>query len=492
MTTSASPPVDRAAPTLSARDWGTLLVLCGALFLDALDVSMKGVALPAIGADLRMSTDTLQWVVSGYTLGFGGFLLLGGRAADLLGRRRMLLGSLAVFLVASSLGGIATGGGLLVAARFATGVSAAFTVPAGLSIITTSYAEGPARNKALSIYTATGASGFSLGLVVGGLLTGLSWRWVFFVPVLMALAALLGAVALVPRSAAPAVGSAAGSAAGSARGFDVAGAATVTAAMLLLVFTLTEAPVVGWTSPRTVGSLVATAALLAVFAAIERRAAAPLVRLRVFRSGSLVRTNVGAMSLLGGWLGCLFVVTLYLQQLRGWSALQTGLAVCPSGLIVAVLAPRVAAPLVNRFGTTRVILTGLASAAAAYALLMPLDLRSTYPAGMLPTFVLVGLAFALCYGPLNIAATTGVAAEEQGLASGLLNTSFQLGPALVLAVVTAVDEAFTGPDASPGALLRGFHAALIVPLVVALVGVAVTALGAADRRTATAHRTVRG
>jgi MFS family permease len=194
-----------------------LLVLCGALFLDGLDVSMKGVALPSIGLDLGMSPRSLQWVMSGYVLGFGGFLLLGGRAADLLGRRRMFLVSLGVFLVASGVGGFAGTGEVLIAARFLTGVSAAFTAPAGLSIITTSFAEGPARNKALSVYSATGASGFALGLVVGGLLTDMSWRWVFFAPVLMAAVTLLGALWLVPGS---------GGRAGSRQGFDVAGAIT--------------------------------------------------------------------------------------------------------------------------------------------------------------------------------------------------------------------------------------------------------------------------
>src|SRR5204862_2088273 len=190
--------IPQPAAQLSRRAWGTLLVLCGALFLDALDVSMIGVALPSIRTDLHMSTSSLQWVVSAYVLGYGGFLLLGGRAADLLGRRRMFLISLAVFVVASALGGIATDGTLLIATRFVKGLSAAFTAPAGLSIITTNFAEGPARNKALSVYTATGATGFSLGLVFGGLLTEIGWRWVFFLPVGVALVALLAAIRLVP------------------------------------------------------------------------------------------------------------------------------------------------------------------------------------------------------------------------------------------------------------------------------------------------------
>ncbi|MEU8118077.1 MFS transporter [Spirillospora sp. NPDC049024] len=457
---------------LGGRAWGMLLVLCGALFLDALDVSMKGVALPSIGADLGMSTRSLQWVVSGYVLGFGGFLLLGGRAADLLGRRRMFVLSLAAFLVASAVGGIAGNGEVLIASRFLTGVSAAFSAPAGLSIITTSFAEGPARNKALSVYSATGASGFALGLVVGGLFTELSWRWVFFAPVLMAVATLLGALWLVPRTVRPE---------GPRQGFDVAGAISATAAMLLLVFTLVEAPQAGWGSARTVGSLVATGLLLAVFALIERRAPAPLVRLGLLRSGPVIRANLGAMALLGSWVSCLFILTLYMQQVRDWSPLETGLAVAPSGLLVALLAPRVGAPLVGRFGAFPVTLAGLAAAALAYALLLPLGPDSAYAPAMLPTFLLVGVAFSFAYGPLNIAATNGVPAEEQGVAGGLVNTSFQLGPALVLAVVTAVDDAAAGPGTAPSDLLDGLHAALVVPLVAALIGMAAIALGGLGR-----------
>ncbi|MDQ7806885.1 MFS transporter [Amycolatopsis sp. A133] len=447
MTVSAHPSAvhDRLTP----RARGLLLVLCGALFLDALDVSMKGVALPSIGAELGMATGSLQWVVSGYVLGFGGFLLLGGRAADLLGRRRMLIGALAVFAVATALGGLATSGPLLIAARFVTGISAAFSAPAGFSIITTSFADGPVRNKALSIYTATGATGFSLGLVAGGLLTELSWRWVFHAPVLVALVTLAGALAVVPRTAAA-----------PGRGFDIAGSATVTAAMLLLVFTLVEAPNAGWASVRTLGSLVAVAALLAVFVVIERRVASPLLRLGILRSGPLVRANVAAMSLLGGWVGALFIVTLYLQGVRGWSALETGLAVCPSGIVVAVLAPRIAAPLVGRYGSGRVALAGLTSSVAAYALLQFLDASSGYATLMLPAFLLVGLAFTLTYGPLTMAAADSVPAADQGLAGGLVNTAFQIGPALTLGVVSAVTA--TG----------SLRAALVVPLIVAALGVA--------------------
>jgi len=457
--------LDGNSERLSRRAYGALLVLCGALFLDALDVSMIGVALPSIRTDLAMSTTSLQWVVSGYVLGYGGFLLLGGRAADLLGRRRMFLISLGVFIVASGLGGLANDGTLLIITRFIKGVSAAFTAPAGLSIITTSFPEGPARNKALSIYTATGATGFSLGLVFGGLLTEIGWRWVFFLPVPLALITLVAATRLVPAGPPPVrIG----------RRFDVAGAVSLTSAMLLLVFTLVEAPTAGWSSGRTLGSFAIAAAILAVFVLHEQRTEAPLVRLGILRSATLVRANLGAMSLIGGWFGFQFIATLYMQQLRGWSALETGLAIFPGGFLVAVLAPRIA-PLVMRFGVTRLIVAGLTSTVVAYALFLPIGLDSAYPAAMLPTFVLGGLGFALAYGPLNIAATNGVAPEEQGLAGGLVNTSFQFGGALVLAVVTAVNNANVGAGGTPQALLDGFHAAIIVSVVAAVLGVIATA-----------------
>ena len=443
-----------------------LLVLCGALFLDAMDVSMIGVALPSIRTELDMSTSSLQWVVSAYVLGYGGFLLLGGRTADLFGRRRVFLVSLAVFVVASALGGFVDDGTLLIATRFIKGMSAAFTAPAGLSIITTSFAEGTARNKAISIYTATGATGFSLGLVIGGLLTEIGWRWVFFLPVPIALATFVAGLRLVPvdpRSARV------------SRSFDIAGAVTLTASMLLLVFTVVEAPDAGWGSARTLLSFAAVAVFLAAFVAIERRTAEPLVRLGILRSTPLVQANVGAIMLIGGWFGFQFTATLYMQQLRGWSPIQTGLAIFPGGLLVALLAPRIA-PLVMRFGVRRLITAGLASTGIGYALFLPIGLDSGYVAAMLPTFIFAGFGFALAYGPLNIAATNGIAAEEQGLASGLVNTSFQFGGALVLAVATAAYTANAGTDGSPQALLDGFHAAIVVSVIAAVLGVTVTAV----------------
>lgn len=448
------------SPAGTRREQGALFVLCGALFLDALDVSMKSVALPSIGTDLRVAPGSLQWVVSAYTLGFGGLLLLGGRAADLFGRRRVFIASLVAFIVASSAGGLADNGALLIVARFATGVSAAFTAPAGLAIIITSFAEGPARNRALTIYSATGAAGFALGLVAGGLLAEIHWRTIFFLPAVLATAIAVGAVRLIPAEI-PAEARQPRT-----RGFDIPGAATATAALLALVLALVRAPAAGWTSAATLGLLGLAALLTTAFIAIEKRTRDPLAPLPLLRSGALIRANVGAMALLGGWVGTLFILTLYMQHIRGWSPLQTGAAVAPTGVVVALFAPRIAAPLVNRFGTTPVILAGLGAAALAYGLLLPLGPHSSYPATMLPAFLLVGAAFALAYGPLTIAATTGIAADEQGVAGGLVNTSFQIGPALALAAIAAVIDTSTD-----------LRAALIVPLVITATGIVVVATG---------------
>ncbi|GGU46333.1 MFS transporter [Streptomyces lavendofoliae] len=459
----------------SPRLWGTLLVLCAAMFLDALDVSMVGVALPSIAGDLGLSTATLQWIVSGYILGYGGLLLLGGRAADLLGRRRVFLIALAVFAVASLLGGLVDSGPLLIASRFIKGLSAAFTAPAGLSIITTTFKEGPQRNRALSIYTTCAATGFSMGLVLSGLLTELSWRWTMLLPAPIALIALVAGLRMIPHSDRE----------DTRGGYDVPGAVTGTAAMLLLVFTVVQAPEVGWTSARTLLSFLATAALLAAFVTIERRSASPLLRLGVLRSGTQLRAQLGAAAFFGSYVAFQFIVTQYMQSLLGWSALQTALAFLPAGLLVALSSTKVG-DVVDRFGTPRVIATGFTFLVAAYAIFLQVDLTPRYAAVILPSMLLLGAACALTFPSLNIQATNGVHDDEQGMVSGLLNTSVQVGGAVFLAVVTAVITAGghegTSP-ASPQAVLDSFRPGLAVVTAIALAGLLITLTGLrADRR----------
>ncbi|MFI7127528.1 MFS transporter [Nonomuraea sp. NPDC050153] len=450
----------------SSSRWGALAVLCAVIFLDALDVSMVGVALPAIQHDLGLSTSSLQWVVSGYVLGYGGLLLLGGRTADLLGRRRVFLVALGVFAVASLLGGIVDDGGLLIAARFVKGVAAAFTAPAALSIITTTFPEGPERNRALSIFTACGASGYSLGLVLSGLLTEIGWRWTLLMPVPVALLALLIAPRVLRGRDERAEG-----------GHDLIGAVLITASMLLLVFTVVQAPEAGWASLQTIGSLVTVAVLLGLFVFAERRMRHPLVRLGILRSGHIVRANLGLLILMGSYVAFQFVAMQYFQNLLGWSALGTALAFLPAGLLVALTSTKMG-DFADRFGTAKLIVIGSAALAGGYAMFLGIDRDPSLGGMVIPGMLLMGIAFALSFPSLNIQATTGVDDDEQGLASGLLNTSGQVGGAIVLAVVTAVLTSGGGETLSIGSL----RAAIVVSLVLALVGLVISATGLRARK----------
>lgn len=449
------------APTLDRRAWGTLIVLCGALFLDALDVSMVGMTLPSLETHLHLSLSSLQWVVSGYTLGYGGILLLGGRAADLLGRRRVFLVALAVFAAASLAGGLSDSAGMLIAMRFVKGAAAAFTAPAGLSIITTSFAEGPARNKAMSVYAATGASGFSLGLVLGGLLSSFGWRWTFLMPAPVALIVLAGALVLVPRQN--------GAAQIDRSHFDLPGAAAVTLGMLSLVYTVVEAPQRGWTSTMTIGGFVLAVVLFALFVAVELRSAHPLVRLGIFRTPGLASSNFAAFATFGCYVGFQFMATIYLQEVLGWSALHLALALLPAGAIVSLGARRVG-KIINRTGTRPTVALSFASFLAGYALFLRIGSGASYVTMILPTVLLIGIGFGLGFPAINIAATTGVADDEQGLASGMVQTAFQVGGALVLAVVTAVVS--SGASSSSGAP----HVNSVVHGVALVTGIAALAL----------------
>jgi MFS family permease len=451
--------------------WAALMVLCGVVFLDALDVSMVGMALPSIQRDLELSTNQLQWVVSGYVLGYGGLLLLGGRAADLLGRRRVLLWALAVFVIASALGGLATNGDLLIAARLIKGASAAFTAPAAFSIITTTFAEGRARNRALSIFTTVGASGFSLGLVLGGLLTELGWRWTFLLPAPMAGILVVLGRRYVQRDVRSDIQG----------GYDVAGAVTVSAAMLLLVQTVVTAPASGWATLRTFEGFLASAVLLGAFMAIELRSPHPLVRLAILRSPQLVRANIAAMALFGSYIGFQFIGTLYLQSLLGWSSLHAAFAFLPAGLIVVLGSTRIA-PIIDRFGTTRLLAVAFVFLTGGYTLFLRLGESASYITLLLPTMLLLGLGFALGFPALNVQGTNGVADDEQGLASGLLSTSTELGAAVGLAVVTAVVTSQTGNAAGSAATLHGFRSGIAVAAGIGLLGLLASVTGWVSER----------
>ena len=469
--TNRTPSVVRDLAWTTAT-WLLLVVLCGALFLDGLDISMVGVALPSIGSDLGLSPSSLQWIVSGYVLGYGGFLLLGGRASDLLGRRQVFLTAVAVFGAASVISSVLSNDFALIALRFVKGAAAGFTVPAGLSIITTTCAEGPARNRALSIYTMCGASGFSLGLVFGGLLTELGWRETFLLPGPVAIALVLVGFRVIPRVPREPVRWA---------HLDLAGALTSTASLLLLVYAVVEAPQRGWGSLSTIGLLALSVVLMAVFVFIERRHPQPLVRLGILRSASLLHANASAAVMFGGYVAFQFLVTLYVQDSLGWSPIEMALGVLPAGLIVIATAPRIGM-VFARLSTTVMIMLGLLAFVTAYALFLRVDPSMPYASFLLPTMLLLGIGFALCFPAVNAQATAGVADHEQGLASGLVNTSLQIGGAVVLAIITAIVGKAGSQPTHDHRLLPHMTTALAVVVGVSVLGLVVTAARLRPRR----------
>ena len=470
LTVPAPTPAGLAPATISSHDgwssrtWLLLVALCGALFLDALDISMVGVALPSIGADLGMSATALQWIVSGYVLGYGGLLLLGGRAADLLGRREVFLVAVTVFGIASVVSAVMSSPEAIVALRFVKGVAAAFTVPAGLSIITTTFAEGPARNRALSIYTVVGASGFSLGLVFGGLLTEIGWRATFLVPGPLSLLLVVIGLRVIPAST---------RAMTSVREFDLFGAVSSTAALLLFVVAVVEAPARGWTSGPVLALLAASAVLAVAFVTTELRHATPLIRLGILRSAHLAHANAAGAIMAGAYFSFQFLLTLYLQDSLGWSPLAMALAFMPAGLLVVASATRIDRVL-DRFGTQMMTTVGMAAFLLAYVLFLRVDPDDSYAALLLPTILLVGVGFALTFPAINVQATSGVADHEQGLASGLVNTSVQIGGAVVLAVISAAlgNAATTQGPAQEGQLLPGMLTGLQIIVAITAVGLA--------------------
>jgi MFS family permease len=466
-TTPAAPADLRWSPRL----WGVLAVLCTVLFLDGLDVSMVGVALPSIGSELHLSTTSLQWIVNGYVLGYGGLLLLGGRTADLLGRRRVFLIALGVFTVASLVGGLVDDGGLLIASRFVKGLAAAFTAPTAMSILTTTFPEGPARNRALSIFTVFGASGYSSGLILGGVLTSLGWRWNFLVPVPLAIAALVAGLYLIVRDK-PAAGG----------GHDPLGAVTLVAGTMLAVYTVVSAPGRGWLDPVTVGSFVLAVALLVGFVVAESKVRHPLVRLSIFRVGAIVRANASMVALMGSYVSFQFMMTLYLQDVLHWSPLRMAMALLPAGLVVAFGSPFVGR-LIDRYGTPPLIIASMVSLTLGYVwFLATAGNQPHYLVTVLPTMLLLGGGFGFGFSSIMAQATDGIDDSEQGLASGLVQSSGQVGTALVLAVVTALVAG--GATAGPRAGFDQFHPGINLVTGVAVAGLLLNFVPLLSRRRA--------
>jgi EmrB/QacA subfamily drug resistance transporter len=451
--------------------WAALALVVAAQFMVVLDISIVNVALATIKTDLGFSQASLQWVISAYAIVFGGFLLLGGRLADLLGRRRMFIAGLVLFTAGSALCGFAWSEGSLVAFRAIQGLGGALFAPAGLSLLMTTFGEGRDRNTALGIWGAASGSGAAVGVLLGGVLTSyLSWPWVFFINVPVGLAI----VALAPRylsQGRPPV---------ARRHFDIAGATSITASLMLLVYALTRATQDGWGSASTVSLLVTAAILAAAFVVIERRAAAPLLPFRVFRGNRLATANVITAIVASIAFSQFFLLTLYLQQVLGYSAAETGVAFTAIALTVAVTS-NVAQRLVTRFGPRRVLVAGLLCAAASEGLLVRVPVEGRYLTDLLPSFILIGLGMGISFVAVTIAGLQGVVAADAGIASGLVNTSRQVGGAIGLAVVSTIAATYASDRVSAGvsaatALTHGFRVSFAVLAALAVVGAVLAAV----------------
>jgi EmrB/QacA subfamily drug resistance transporter len=446
--TSQSPQIKR---------WRAFALLAVAFFMTVIDLTIVNVSLPTIGRDLHFSETSLQWVVTAYALTFGGFLLLGGRAADLLGRRRILMVGLGLFSAASLGAALATGAGFMIGARGVQGIGAAIMLPAALSIVMNMFGEGAERNKALGIWGALGAGGATVGVIAGGLLTRYAgWQFIFYLNVPIGAAALLLAPRIVPESRLDAV----------RRKFDVAGALAGTGGLLLLVDAIAQAPQYGWGATRTIAGLTAAAALLAAFVVIERRVADPILPLSIFRLRTLAGANIAGLLLGGSFYAFIFVGTLYMQQVLHYSALQTGLAWLAASLTSIALAG-LSQALVTRGGTKIVMGAGMTMIGAGAIWATQVPVHGHFLANLAGPMVVAGMGTAFAFIPISIAALAGVKEQQAGLASGLLNTSQQLGGAIGIAIASSVAASHTqtllhAGHAAPAALTGGFQQALWV------------------------------
>jgi EmrB/QacA subfamily drug resistance transporter len=448
--------------------WKALAIVCAAFFMTVLDVSIVNVALPSIGKALHFTESNLQWVITAYAITFGGFLLLGGRAADLLGRRRVFYVGVAVFTVASFLCGLAWSEGVLIGARALQGLGAAIISPAALSIITTMFDEGPERNKALGIWGAIGGSGAAVGVLAGGLLTKyLGWEWIFFVNVPVGALAL----ALAPRFVRE-------SRSDRETTQDIGGAITVTGGLALLVYAVSNAPSHGWSSTWTITRLAIAVALLIVFLVIESRAKDPLMPFRIFRVSTVAGANVAGLLLGIVVFSNFFLLTLYVQKVLGWSALKTGITfVATAG--TAILWAGVAQALVTRIGAKTVMAIGFVAMIAGMLWYTQIPVDASYWSDLLPGYLLVGFALPFCFIPVSIAALAGVEAHEAGLASGLINTAQQIGGAIGVAVTSSVSITHFNHQLKSGASFQsaftsGSQWAFWVTVGVAIVGLVAT------------------
>jgi MFS family permease len=456
-----------SSPSARVSAW-TLITICAVLGLDGMDVASMGPALPQIQADLGMSATSLQWIVSAYVIGYGGFVLLGGRLADLFARRRLLIVSLLVFSVASLVGSLADNGTLLIAARLLKGIAAAFSAPAALAILLNTYTEPAERNRALGAFVSTGAVGFTGGLVLGGALAGADWRLTLVLPTILALAIAAAALRVVPPDPAPS---------GPRPNVDLVGAALVTSGLLALVYGVSNAAAASWGDAVTVAALAGSVALLTAFVAVERVRAAPLVPLGIFARPWLSSANGAALLFQGAYVAFQFIATLYMQDELGWSPLVTGLVFAPGGLSVLLFASRWAGVVTRIGGPWPVAAAGLAVQVGAY-LWFALALGAVEPVVLLlSTQLVLGIGYAATYPSLNIGAVANAHEEERGLAGGMFIAATQIGSGVILAVAASVFAANAGLGIEA-------HQAGAWVVLAAISGAALLALASAARRPA--------
>jgi EmrB/QacA subfamily drug resistance transporter len=465
-------------PDRAANRWLILIIACLAQFMVVLDATVVNVALPSIQRGLHFSPANLQWVVNAYTLMFGGFLLLGGRAGDLIGRKRLFVIGVALFSGASLLNGLAQSSGMLIVGRGIQGLGGALLSPAALSIITTTFTEQDERTRALGIWSAIAAGGGAVGLILGGVLTQLaSWEWIFIINVPVGVLTLLATLRFVPESRADM----------QHRSFDVAGALTVTAGLVVLVYAIVKAQAFGWGSGRTLGLIAAALVLLAVFIVIERRSAAPLVRLGIFRIRTLSVANAVLLLVASGLFGMFFFASLYVQEILGYSPLHAGLAFLPVTGGIAVGAG-IAQQLIRRAGVRNVGVAGIVLATVGMAVLSRIPVHGTYLADLLPGLLPMSIGMGLAFVPITLLATGGVTGNDAGLASGLFNTSQQVGGSLGLAILSTLAASKTSSvlnglhgsaaaAASVAARVSGYQVAFTAAAVMLAAGAVILAVG---------------
>ncbi len=452
------------------RRWFALVAIAAAQFMVVLDIAIVNVALPSIGRELHFSEANLQWVISAYAIAFGGFLLLGGRLADLWGRRRMFMGGVILFSFASLMSGLSWSEGSLIAFRVLQGLGGAILSPAALSILMTTFAEGRERNVALGVWGAVAGSGAAAGTLLGGVLTsGIGWEWIFFVNVPVGALVVATAPWLLRESRAE-----------GERGSDFAGALTVTAGLMLLVYAMTEAATKGWGNGRTIGFLIGSAVLLASFIVIELRTRTPIMPFRIFRLKTLRAANLVAVLVGAALFSQFFLLTLYMQNVLHYSAMKTGVAYIASTAAIIAFSG-IGQALVTRYGVKPILTAGLVLAGGAIGIFytrLPVD--GTYWGDLFLPFILTGIGLGLTFVPFSIAGLTGVPPRDAGLASGLINTSPQIGGAIGLAIASTIATTVTthflasNPQGNPlQGVVNGFHAAFIAQAAFTLLGAVV-------------------